>query len=370
MKIKIWQLSFLFFLLQVGPTIAQVQVAKYTYSLGAEYFRGFIMQHHTEMGHLIKGHPEGVRLNFVRKSYGAKAWEQRYNYPEFIASLSYYDLKNDEVLGNIVSLNTGLGFHLNDFTRQRGDFQVYMGIGLAYFNKVYDEENNNKNNVVSSHLPWNINLRASYWYLVGERIYVGTALQLSHFSNASRSVPNFGLNIMNLNVGARYQISSSRQEYLSDRKNLTNFNRKSFLNIDLRAGVSQMKPAGTGPSLYLATAVFWNKRISQKSILDAGVEGFMNQAYEKQIDQNHLLVEGSPDYRAVSVMFGHELLIEKLALVTQIGIYVYKPYQPHDWLYSKIGLKYYFNDNLFATFTLKSHFAVAEVLEYGIGYRF
>ena len=350
--------------------MAQEQGGKYTYSIGAEYFRGFIVKHHDEMGHLIKGHPEGFRLSFIRKSYGAKNWEQRYRYPEFSATLSYYDLKNDEVLGKIVALNTGLGFHLNDITSQRGDFQVYLGFGVGYFTRVYDKVDNNKNNVVSSHLPWNVNLRVSYWYQLSRKFSIGSALQLSHFSNASRNVPNFGLNLINLNAGLRYQISSSTPEYLRGNLEPGPFSKKSFVNIDLRAGVSQVEPVGTGPSLYMAMSVFWNKRLSAKSILDAGIEGFMNKAYEKQIQENNLLVEGNPDYKAVAVMFGHELLINKLALVTQIGVYVYKPYQPSDWIYSKLGLKYYFNENLFASLTLKSHFAVAEVLEYGIGYRF
>jgi len=350
--------------------LAQNPEAKYTYSYGAEYFVGFIVQHHPEMGHLIQGHPEGLRLNFTKASYGAKAWEQRYNFPEFSASLSFYDLKNDDFLGKTLSINIGLAFHLNDFINRRGDFQTYFGYGLGYFNNVYDKTENNKNNVMSSHLPWSFNLRLGYWYKFNRSLRAGVNLQISHFSNASRNVPNFGLNVVNLNVGVRYQISRQTPEYLFDKTTLKGFKEKSYVNFDFRFGITQLKPVGTGASPYFAVSVFWNKRINAKSILDAGIEGFMNKAIQKQIEHNHLLIEGSPDYKALGIMIGHELMLEKLAIVTQLGVYVYKPYQPDDRIYTKVGLKYYFNKNVFASFILKSHYAVAEVMEYGIGYRF
>ena len=88
---------------------AQENNAKYTYSSGAEIFSGFIVKHHDVIGDLIKGHPSGISLNFSRNSYGDKAWEQRYGYPTLSASLSYYNLKNDDELGKIVSIKCRLG---------------------------------------------------------------------------------------------------------------------------------------------------------------------------------------------------------------------------------------------------------------------
>ena len=96
----------------------------------------------------------------------------------------------------------------------------------------------------------------------------------------------------------------------------------------------------------------------------------MNKGLEAQIKINSDVSEGKPDYKAVGVMVGHELLLGKLALVTQLGFYVYRPYSPNERIYSKVGLKYYFSENIFGSFILKTHYAVAEVMEYGIGYRF
>jgi Lipid A 3-O-deacylase (PagL) len=363
------QIFLLIFTLVSHLILAQENIAKYTYSTGAEIFAGFIVKHHDAIGSLITGHPTGFRINFNRNSYGDKAWEQRYGYPTLSTSLSYYDLKNDKELGKIIALNVGLGFHLNDFNTSKNDFQAYAGFGLAYFSNPYNPETNNKNTLISSYLPWNVNLRLSYYRQVFTRLQIGVAVQLSHFSNAGSKIPNFGLNLANVNIGAKYKLSSQLPEYKTDKLKGHSFNKKSFINFDFRMGQSELKPVGSGPSPYFAFSVFWNKRIGVKSILDAGLEGFINKARQEEIKNNKILIEGNPDYRSVGVMFGHELILEKLALVTQVGVYVYKPYIPEERVYTKLGLKYYFTENVFSSLILKTHYAVAEVLEFGIGVR-
>ena len=350
--------------------MAQESNAKYTYSLGAEFFTGFIIKHHDYIGHLIKGHPNGVRLNFSKYSYGTKAWEQRYGYPTFTTSLSYYDLKNDDVLGKIVSLDAALAFHLNDITTSKNDFHVYFGFGLAYVTNPYHHDTNNKNNLISSRWPWTFKVGGNYYRQLSTRFKAGLSLQLSHFSNGARQKPNSGLNIVNVNVGAKYNLSESAPKYLTDKLADRNFNRKSFINFDFRMGRAELSPIGSGSSPYYAISLFWNKQVGVKSILDAGIEGFADKAIEKHIEQNQNLIEESYDYRCIGIMIGHELLLNKLALVTQLGVYAYKPYEPDERIYFKIGMKYYFTEHIYSSFILKTHYAVAEVFEYGIGVRF
>ncbi len=350
--------------------VAQERTTPYTYAVGADVLGGFIIKHRDVIGQLIKGHPTGFRLNFSKYSYGHKAWEQIYGYPTINFSFSYFDLKNDEVLGKAMTLNAGLIFHLNDYTRSKNDFQARLGFGLAYVTKAYDKDNNNKNTLVSAPMPWSINLGVGYERRVSSRVRVGTTLLLSHFSNASRQQPNLGMNIINLNIGARYMLSAEEPEFKTDKINQQGYSTKAYINVDFRIGFNEKKPIGSGRLPYYAFAVFWNKRVGKKSILDAGLEGFVNKAYKAEIENKQPLNEGFPDYRSASVMIGHELILHRLALVTQVGVYFYKPYTPSDWMYFKVGLKYYFTEHVYASLTLKSHFAVAEVLEYGIGVRF
>jgi hypothetical protein len=80
-------------------------------------------------------------------------------------------------------------------------------------------------------------------------------------------------------------------------------------------------------------------------------------------------VSGNEDYRRVGLFAGHELFINKTSIETQLGYYVYYPFNFEGRTYIRIGLKHYFGNNIFGAVTLKSHGAKAEAVELGIGVR-
>ena len=80
-------------------------------------------------------------------------------------------------------------------------------------------------------------------------------------------------------------------------------------------------------------------------------------------------VTGDEDWKRVGVFVGHELFINKMSFITQLGYYVYYPYDFEGRIYSRIGFKRYFGDKIYGAITLKSHAAKAEAVEFGIGIR-
>ena len=82
-----------------------------------------------------------------------------------------------------------------------------------------------------------------------------------------------------------------------------------------------------------------------------------------------LEVSADDDYKRVGVFVGHELFINQMSVISQLGYYVYYPFDFEGRVYNRIGLKRYFGDNIFAAITLKSHGAKAEAVEFGIGIR-
>lgn len=69
------------------------------------------------------------------------------------------------------------------------------------------------------------------------------------------------------------------------------------------------------------------------------------------------------------MFIGHELFINKLSLITQLGYYIYYPFDFEGKTYQRVGLKRYFGDKWFVAITLKSHAAKAEAVEFGLGVR-
>jgi len=86
-----------------------------------DYFYGSILEHNSDIAHLITGHASGFNLVFNRKTYGHNEWESRYNYPDWGFTFNYQDLGN-EYLGK----NYGLYGHFNWYFWKR---QLRLGIG-------------------------------------------------------------------------------------------------------------------------------------------------------------------------------------------------------------------------------------------------
>ena len=344
------------------------QSPKYSYSLGAEVSNGIIHRHHEYIGHLIKGMPVGVELSLQKRTFGATAWEANFGYPDVDYKISYFDLKNKEQLGHVVALSTGMAFHLVGKTPFKDQLQFYFGMGLAYATNPYHKEFNNLNNVISSKLSFYGNLKLAYHHQFGERLNAGVGLKITHFSNGAVKLPNNGLNLVSLNVMTSYKISSGKPNYISAPE-VQEFDRKIRFGAVIRMGWAESSPPGSGVKPVYSLGLIVQQRISLKSRLDIGIEGFANKALEYEVTHNHSFDGDTLDYRKVGFMFGHELVVNKFVFVTQLGVYLYNPYAPQNSLYTRLGLKYYFTDKLFASISLKTHYAVAEVIEYSVGFR-
>ena len=61
--------------------------------------------------------------------------------------------------------------------------------------------------------------------------------------------------------------------------------------------------------------------------------------------------------------------MNKISVITQLGYYIYYPFDFEGQVYNRVGLKRYFGDKWFAAVTLKSHGAKAEAVELGVGIR-
>ena len=69
------------------------------------------------------------------------------------------------------------------------------------------------------------------------------------------------------------------------------------------------------------------------------------------------------------IVIGHELFINKLSIETQLGYYVYKPFDYETDIYQRVGVKYYIYKNIFTGVGLKAHGGRAEAGEFSIGIR-
>lgn len=359
----------LFFLLCfVVSSVVFSQETLHSSYIDVNYFYGNIALHNKSILHLIKGHPEGAIISWNKKTFGDKAWQEDYNYPDYGVSFSYQNLKN-ETLGN----NYALYAHYNFYFLKR-NLMLRIGQGLAYNTNPYNKYDNYKNIAFGSTI-----LSGTYFMLnyKRERIFnrfgIQAGLSLIHYSNGNTVAPNTSTNTIALNVGVTYNLDEEEPEFIHSGVQ-EKFTEPIKYNIALRGGFNESDVIGMGQSAFYVISAYADKRLSKKSAVQFGTDIFFSKFLDDLIAYNVVAfpednINPDTDYRRVGLFAGHELFINKLSVETQVGYYVYYPYDFEGRTYLRIGLKRYFGEKWFGAITLKSHAAKAECVEFGVGIR-
>jgi len=317
---------------------------------------------------LVKNHPDGVIIGYNKRTFGIERWEQTYNYPDYGISFVYQNSKNT-ILGN----NYGLYGHYNFYLLKRNLF-LRIGQGVAYNTNPFDLDDNPKNNAYGSRFLSSTYLMLNY---SRQNIFNGFGIQagiaLVHYSNANVKAPNSSTNAFTFNLGLQYDLDAeSSADYIL--RPYSKYSEPISFNFVLRGGVNESDYIGLGQKPFAVISAYADKRITYKSSLQLGVEGFYSKSLKSEIQYLAAAfpesgIMGDEDYKRVGVFAGHELHLNKLSFVSQFGYYLYYPYKFEDRIYLRVGLKYYINKTIFAAVTLKSHAAKAEAIEFGLGVR-
>lgn len=339
------------------------------FSVDANVFYGTILEHNPDISHLITDHPSGLILGFNRKTFGFKDWESRYNYPDWGMSFVYQDMKN-EYLGE----NYGLYAHYNFYFFKR-NLKFRIGQGIAYNTNPYDKVSNFRNSAYGSDLLSTTFIMLNY---KKENIFKGFGLQagisLIHYSNANFKAPNTSTNTFAFNIGTNYVFDQEHTpEYIPSSED-KKFKEKIKYNLAFRSGINESDIIDTGRFPFYIISAYADKRLNRKSAIQVGTDVFFSTflkelIYFYSVAFPELDVSGDEDWKRVGVFVGHELFINKMSVVTQLGYYVYYPYDFEGQVYNRVGLKRYFGDQIYGAITLKSHGAKAEAVEFGIGIR-
>lgn len=359
----------LLFAFSIMYTMSFSQEKKYTSYIDINYFKGNIALHNNDILHLIKGQPEGVILSWNKKTYGFNNWEQRYNYPDYGVSFAYQNLKND-VLGNVASLYAHYNFY---FFKRNIMFRI--GQGFAYTNNPYDKVNNFRNIAFGTRLMSSTFLMLNYKKeSVIDKFGIQAGLSLLHYSNANVKAPNASVNTITFNLGVNYNLDDDLEYQKTLEDTDKKFTQPVKYNIAFRFGVNESDVVGSGQFPFYILSAYADKRMNRKSALQFGTDIFFSRFLKELIHFQSVAglgenVSGDEDYKRLGVFAGHELFVNKTSLVTQLGYYIYYPFDFEGRTYFRIGLKRYFNDKWFGGLTLKSHGAKAEAVELGIGIR-
>ena len=348
--------------------LALSQDVKQSSYFDVNYFKGNIALHNDDILHLITGHPEGIILSWNKKTFGHNDWEQRFGYPDYGVSFTYQNLKND-VLGN----NYALYAHYNFYMLKR-NLMLRIGQGLALTTNPYDKVSNHKNIAFGSSIMSSTYMMLNYKKeRIIDRFGLQAGFSLIHYSNANVKAPNTSVNSITFNVGVTYSLGDEEPEFI---KTITKdkFTQPIKYNLVFRSGVNESDVVGSGQFPFYIFSTYADKRINHKSAFQIGTDVFFSNFLKEYIYYRSVAFpengeDGKADYKRIGIYAGHELFINKMSLITQLGYYVYYPYDFEGRTYFRVGLKRYFGEKWFGALTLKSHGAKAEAVEFGIGIR-
>lgn len=340
-----------------------------SYHIDFNPYYGSIILHNPDISHLINAHPTGFILGFSKKSYGFKEWEREYKYPDTGFSFIYQDFKNS-TLGK----NLGVYAHYNFYFFKR-KMQFRMGQGIAYNSNPYDKNDNFRNNAFGSHF-----LSSTYLMLNYRKEYITkhlgfkAGISIIHYSNANVKAPNTSTNTFAFNAGLVYYLDEYKDIPFIENKETLSIKEPIRLNLVFRTGVNESDVINSGQFPFYIFSAYADKRLGRKSALQLGVDAYFSNFLKELIQFQsisfpELGVNENDDYKRVGMFLGHELFVNKISVITQLGYYIYYPFDFEGQVYNRVGLKRYFGDKWFAAVTLKSHGAKAEAVELGVGIR-
>lgn len=339
------------------------------FAVEVSILRGNALPHTEDMYHLVNGHPNGVMVNFLKRSNGSKEWQQAYNYPDVGGYFLYQDF-NSKPLG--VNYSAGA---LYQFYFLKRKLQLMLAQGVAYTTNPYDKVANSKNKAFGTRVMANTNIGLQFTHQkLFKNIGVHAGLLFTHYSNGRVKSPNSGINTYLLNLGINYDFSDDLIKTKDTLLDAKSFRDKIHYNLVLRTGINESPIVRSGQQPFYHIGFYADKRLNRKSTLQLGTELFLTQSFKEYIQYYSVAypenkLDPNTDYKRIGVFVGHELLINRISLEAQLGYYVYQPFKKDIPVYDRVGMKYYFTPKIFGGFTIKTHLFLAEALEFGIGYK-
>lgn len=337
------------------------------HSISGQYDYGFILRHTPKVGHLIVAPPYAFSLQTHWQSTGKEVWQQRLNYPEFSLMATYFNYRHPSI-GQTIAISGHARFALLPH-RQRLQAWVGIGSGLATGNRPFDIDTNPKNVGISSPVSCSMQLDALLRYHTRLPWFVFAGGRLTHYSCAAFVQPNNGLNMVTFSAGIGY--SFQKPVFPPKETAVSPFVSCWHLQTSAQVGWLQTYVKQNRKDLYGNLLIYAGKDIGSASRWHIGADISWNEGVLRQIRRVYADSASRPDYRRVGIFIGHEFTFGRLALITQGGIYIYKPFEGKtDQIhFQRYGIKYWITPQYFFNLNLKTHAFTAEVAEWGIGYR-
>lgn len=330
--------------------------------------QGFILEHRSTLGHLVKGYPTIYEFDFGKPTLGNKLWHIENNKPEVGLSFSVIDFKNPVQLGYSYAVVPYADIPLNSKERIS---RVVMRLswGIAYLDKSFDVNQNHKNIAIGSKLNSFVQFKW-YWQIpLTKNVKFEPGFTFTHASNARGQVPNLGLNVVSVNAALNLLIPSSKQPEISLIDSSTRAKSKNEILAYSAFGFNQ-REVGMSKLYAWMTSVVYQRNVRNTHKFGVGADVFVDQNYLIDYKENFDKSAKGIDNTRIALKVSYSYNLGRVSFPFEAGYYVYQKVKPDGIIISRIGVRYYDPSGIVASIGLRTHYAVAYDFEYGLGYRF
>ncbi len=333
--------------------------------IGSQWHYGFITPHHKAIQYVVNKPISGFEITLSKPTYGKNIWEKLYRYPRWGAGYFRVSLGNNEILGYGNAL---FGFlNIPFYKTQRFSVNYQISLGLGYLNKVFDTGSDPMNIVISSHVNAFARFSTDVKYRIYKNIELQGSLNMQHFSNGKLKSPNLGINSVTSSLGVSYLFNNTDKTintappepvlkhnyyylvYSVGTKTYDDFHEKHYFTSSL--------------------SFHYDRVMNKKYTLGLGSDLFYNGAIKAAFIDKKEKEATTPDLFRMGFHAGGSVVYNRLSMILEVGYYVYAKYVYITRVYNRVGLRYRLNDHLVLNCTLKSHIAIADFIEWGVGYR-
>lgn len=324
---------------------------------------GFLIAHRPNLRPLQERHLRSMEFALLMPTDGHARWQQDFLFPEKGVQLSLFDLGNAERLGMGIALYPFLDFPL---TRQHDwKWRLRYGMGIGYIQRDFDPENNFKNTAIGSNLNGVIHFDLSTRKEFGKsRVEAG--IGITHFSNGATAMPNLGINLAAAHLGFIQYLGTKAPTRRLEKESTPG---KIWGSLFLSGSWKEIYPP-LGQK-YLAATGSGDLFLPLSAKLDAilGADLFYDESLRVRMEATEQESQPLSTNLRSGVHTGVQVMVGKLGLLFNLGYYPYTRLKEDGDFFHRIGFRYYF-PRLIAVMNLKTHYARADFVEWGIGWRF
>ncbi|GAB3254762.1 hypothetical protein GCM10027347_15400 [Larkinella harenae] len=297
--------------------------------------------------------PLGVEVTYSQVSLRRKAWENCQCFAQIGGYINYFTFRNPVALGR----TAGAGLFFEPLIRPYGRwyFSVRALAGLTYLTRVYDPITNPTNDHFSMPLSALIGARFTTYYRLTRHWNLTLGAVYNHISNAGTRLPNQGMNIPTIALGAQYLLQPTVFPDTRQWKPKP-LNKRWMTRALLMGSIRVLPETDKKPEMALPVYglyVVGGYRLTRTHAFSAGFELVDDQYFEEQVKT---WTRGRvTDARQGTLLAGYEFWQGRFIFTAHHGWNIIRPqwYKPAS--YQRYNLLYQFRNGITAGMSVKAY---------------